>query len=266
MDEIQDSVDEVVSSEEEITEPQGMLDEDSNEADFESVADGEEGEPETQEDEGITKPQEEEKSKKQSKSENAYYAQKRREQEAILKKREEEAERRGLFKALEGTQNPFTGEEIKDQDDVDEYLLMKEAEKAGFDPATELSKFQKHKAREERKQSQSGFDVKADAKAFQEAYPDLDINELIHNKDFAEFAEPFAQKVPLATIYAQYNLMKSRVNESAREQAETKYKRKMASPGSMTGGSDKPMSIDNMSDAEFENMLMKAKRGELRKT
>jgi hypothetical protein len=264
MEENQELVDEEISSQEEITEPQEMLEE-SNEVDFESEADGAEGNSEESE-EDVTKPQEEEKPKKQSKSENAYFAQKRREQEEIQKRREDEAEKRGLLRALKGTDNPFTGEPIQDQDDVEEYLLMKQAKEAGFDPVSELSKFQKHTAREERKKQESGFDVKADVQAFKEKYPDTDINELVADKEFAEFAEPFAQKIPLATIYAQYQLMKSRVDATAKVQAETKYKRKMASPGSMTGGADKPISIDDMSDAEFEAMVMKAKRGELKKT
>lgn len=264
MDETQELVDEEISSQEDFTEPQEMLDE-TNEVDFEAEADGAEGNSE-ESDEEITKPQEEEKSKEQSKTKNAYFAQKRREQEEIQKRREEEAEKRGLLKALKGTDNPFTGEPIQDQDDVEEYLLMKQAKEAGFDPVSELSKFQKHTAREERKKQGTGFDVKADVQAFKEKYPDTDINELVADKEFAEFAEPFAQKIPLATIYAQYQLMQSRVDASAKVQAETKYKRKMASPGSMTGGADKPISIDDMSDAEFETMLMKAKRGELRKT
>lgn len=264
MDETQELVDEEISSQEDFTEPQEMLDE-TNEVDFEAEADGAEGNSE-ESDEEITKPQEEEKSKEQSKTKNAYFAQKRREQEEIQKRREEEAEKRGLLKALKGTDNPFTGEPIQDQDDVEEYLLMKQAKEAGFDPVSELSKFQKHTAREERKKQGTGFDVKADVQAFKEKYPDTDINELVADKEFAEFAEPFAQKIPLATIYAQYQLMKSRVDATAKVQAETKYKRKMASPGSMTGGADKPISIDDMSDAEFETMLMKAKRGELRKT
>lgn len=264
MEENQELVDELDSSQEEVTDPQEML-EDSNDMDFESEADGADGGSEENE-EGITNPQEEEKSKKQSKSENSYYAKKRREQEEIQKRREAEAEKRGLLRALQGTDNPFTGETINDQDDVEEYLLMKKAKEAGFDPVSELSKFQKHTAREERKKQETTFDVKADVKAFKEAYPDTDINELIANKEFAEFAEPFAQKIPLATIYAQYQLMNSRIDASAKVQAETKYKRKMASPGSMTGGSDKPISVDDMSDAEFEAMVMKAKRGELKKT
>lgn len=264
MDETQELVDEEISSQEDFTEPQEMLDE-TNEVDFEAEADGAEGNSE-ESDEEITKPQEEEKSKEQSKTKNAYFAQKRREQEEIQKRREEEAEKRGLLKALKGTDNPFTGEPIQDQDDVEEYLLMKQAKEAGFDPVSELSKFQKHTAREERKKQGTGFDVKADVQAFKEKYPDTDINELVADKEFAEFAEPFAQKIPLATIYAQYQLMKSRVDATAKVQAETKYKRKMASPGSMTGGADKPISIDDMSEAEFEAMVMKAKRGELKKT
>ena len=264
MDEIQESVDEEFSSQEEITEPQTEMTEDSsNEIDFE--ADGADGSSEENNEE-ITKPQEEDKSKRQSKAKDAFYAQKRREQAEILKRREEEAEKRGFAKALIGTTNSFTGEEIKDQEDIDEYLLMKEAEKAGFDPTLDLSKFQKHRAREQRKQQESSFDVKADVKLFQEKYPDTDINALIEDKEFAEFASPFAQKIPLATIYAQYNLMKSRIDNQAKVQAETKYKRKMASPGSMTGGAEKPISIEDMSDAEFEAMLTKAKRGDLRKT
>lgn len=276
MSEIDESVDSGIESQEELTEPQNNVEptnEDNSEVDdvneqvFSDDADGVEGNS-NESDEETTKPQDETKSKKQSKAENAMYAQKRREQEAIIKKREDDAYRKGQLDLLIGQTNNYTGEKIEDEDDVNEFLQMKEAEKAGFDPATELSKFQKQKARDERKQKeQVKFDIEADIRSFKEEYPDIDINELVKDKDFSSFAEPFAQIMPLKVIYKQYNLMKSRIDESANVKAEEKYKRKFASPGSQNFASQsKPLSFDDMSDEEFEALKQKALRGELRKT
>lgn len=276
MSEIDESVDSGIESQEELTEPQNNVEptnEDNSEVDdvneqvFSDDADGVEGNS-NESDEETTKPQDETKSKKQSKAENAMYAQKRREQEAIIKKREDDAYRKGQLDLLIGQTNNYTGEKIEDEDDVNEFLQMKEAEKAGFDPATELSKFQKQKARDERKQKeQVKFDIEADIRSFKEEYPDIDINELVKDKDFSSFAEPFAQIMPLKVIYKQYNLMKSRIDESANVKAEEKYKRKFASPGSQNFSSQsKPLSFDDMSDEEFEALKQKALRGDLKKT
>lgn len=276
MSEIDESVDSGIESQEELTEPQNNVEptnednsevDDVNEQAFSDDADGVEGNS-NESDEETTKPQDETKSKKQSKAENAMYAQKRREQEAIIKKREDDAYRKGQLDLLIGQTNNYTGEKIEDEDDVNEFLQMKEAEKAGFDPATELSKFQKQKARDERKQKeQVKFDIEADVRSFKEEYPNIDINELVKDKDFSSFAEPFAQIMPLKVIYKQYNLMKSRIDESANVKAEEKYKRKFASPGSQNFSSQsKPLSFDDMSDEEFEALKQKALRGDLKKT
>lgn len=207
------------------------------------------------------------KAKKQTRAENAEFAQKRRE-EAVIKKREAEIYKKAQIDLLIGTTNKFTGEKIADEDDVNEYLLMKEAETAGFDPTTEMLKFQKQKAREARKQTQTqDFDVETDKQIFREKYPDVDINTLVKDSEFSSFAEPFVKKVPLSVIYDQYNLMKKRIDEQATTIAEEKYKRKYSSPGSFTDTRQtKPQGINDLSDAEFEDMVMKAKRGELRKT
>lgn len=276
MSEIDESVDSGIESQEELTEPQNNVEptnednsevDDINEQAFSDDADGVEGNS-NESDEETTKPRDETKSKKQSKAENAMYAQKRREQEAIIKKREDDAYRKGQLDLLIGQINNYTGEKIEDEDDVNEFLQMKEAEKAGFDPATELSKFQKQKARDERKQKeQVKFDIEADVRSFKEEYPNIDINELVKDKDFSSFAEPFAQIMPLKVIYKQYNLMKSRIDESANVKAEEKYKRKFASPGSQNFSSQsKPLSFDDMSDEEFESLKQKALRGDLKKT
>lgn len=268
-EEVVDSVD--TESQEEITAPQNEIDdsevsEEINDEEFSEEADGVEGNSDEESDEEVTKPQEETKSKRQTKAQDAMFAQKRREQEAIQKRREQEAYRKAQLDLLIGTINNFTGEEIKDQDDVDEYLLMKEAEKAGYDPSTELSKYQKQKARDERKSREetSSFDVEADKKSFRESYPDVDLNKLVNDKEFADFAEPFAQKVPLKVIYEQYNMMKSMIEVSAKAKAEEKYKRKFASPGSLSNSEQsKPVSYSEMSDAEFDKQMARALRGEL---
>ena len=266
-----DAVEEPTESQEEVTEPQNEVeesfDEELNEQEFSDDADGDNGNSD-ESDVETTKPQDETKAKKQTKAENAEFARKRREQEAILKKREDDAYKKGQLELMIGEINKFTGEKIEDEDDLNEYLLMKEAEKAGYDPATELPKYQKQKAKDERKQREiKSFDVEEDKRLFRETYPDVEISDLIKDKDFASFAEPFAQKVPLQVIYQQYNMMKSSIEETARAKAEEKYKRKLASPGSLVNTSqEKPLTIADMSDEEFERIHEMAVRGDLRKS
>ena len=131
-----------------------------------------------------------------------------------------------------------------------------------FDCVEELLLLHPKKQKEQVK-----FDIEADVRSFKEEYPNIDINELVKDKDFSSFAEPFAQIMPLKVIYKQYNLMKSRIDESANVKAEEKYKRKFASPGSQNFSSQsKPLSFDDMSDEEFEALKQKALRGDLKKT
>ena len=272
-EEMMDDLDFSGESEEEVINPQeddSFDDEESNE-DFgsdegEDESSDETSEGESQDEEGeTTEPQEQKSKQKQSKADNAKFAEKRREQEAIQKRKVDEAYFKGKVDALVGTKNPYTGESMEDEEDVKEFFAMKEAEKAGFDPATELSKWQKQKARDDRKaqQTKDSFDAESDIKLFNERYPDVNLQELIKNEEFTEFAGPFVKKVPMAEIYAQYQLMQKRVESVAQKQAEEKYKRKASSPGAISSPSAKEVSFANMSDKEFEKALLKAERGDL---
>ena len=90
----------------------------------------------------------------QTKAQNSENARRRREAErrAEIKKAEEAAREQAIIETL-GGRNPYTGEEMKDHTDVEEYLAMREIDKEGGDPLTDFSKFQKRKERERAEQA-----------------------------------------------------------------------------------------------------------------
>ena len=71
---------------------------------------------------------------KQSAEQNRENARRRREaeKEALIRRTREQT----IIEALDG-QNPYTGEEMKDSLDVEEYLAMKEIYKNGGDPVSD---------------------------------------------------------------------------------------------------------------------------------
>ena len=86
----------------------------------------------------------------QTKEQNSENARRRREAErkAELERERQTAREQAIIETLNG-KNPYTGEEMKDSTDVQEYLTMREIEKNGGDP---LSDYPKHlKQKEERK-------------------------------------------------------------------------------------------------------------------
>ena len=106
-----------------------------NEAEFEGDAEG----GKKAEGEAVSAP------KSQTKEQNAENARRRREAERQqeLKKAREET----IIETLDG-RNPYTGEEMKDSEDVAEYLTMKRIEKEGGDPLSDFSKYAKKQNRE----------------------------------------------------------------------------------------------------------------------
>ena len=92
---------------------------------------------------------------KQSKEENAKYANARRRAEEEAQKKIEQARKEAYEKGLEqgkiqsyiGKENPYTGQPIKDDYDVQEYLEMFELDSKGKDPISGYRELQKDKAR-----------------------------------------------------------------------------------------------------------------------
>lgn len=202
--------------------------------------------------------------KSQSKSTNAEYARRRREAERAreLKKEREKA----IIETLNG-KNPYTGREMKDSDDVEEFLSMREIEKKGGDPVADFPEHQKARAREERlaaeeKEKEAQW-FREDRSAFAKKYPDVKLDELIADEDFADYADGKVGTKPLAEIYEGFLRQTARFEDRARTRAAQAAANREASPGALgtAGGSDTgfytPEQVDAMTKEEVKKNLDK---------
>ncbi len=206
---------------------------------------------------------------------NPYAAQKRKEREEKEKRIREEIRQKayvqGIVEATGGT-NPYTGEEIKDKEDVEEYLAMRDLEKKGQDPIGDFHKRVKEQAKEQNKKAEEEQSRRAEIIAFAEKYPSVDLDQLFNNQKFVLFAGKRLGKETLLEVYQDYENFTKEYSAEAEQNAEKKVKEKVAraksSPGSLTGsGGNLPKkSYADMSSQEFEKALKLAKSGALRKT
>ncbi len=125
----------------------------------------------------------------QSREQNSENARRRREAE---RKQELKAAREQAIIETLGGKNPFTGEEMKDSADVEEYLTMKEIETKGGDPLADFSKFHKAKekeriAKQTREETEKEW-YRKDYDDFATKHPEVDINTLLQDKQFQSFA------------------------------------------------------------------------------
>lgn len=236
----------------------GAAETESEEVGEEEVKDEEKAESEPSANEGDDGKEDGKSEKKaQSKSVNARFAQERREREAQAKAKAEkearEAERRAYVKGQVDTlkTNPYTGDPITDETDLEQYKVMKELDEKGDDPLkgfakawadrtrSEMSKREQAQAKkaEEAKQAQKEID---DLVA---AYPGLDVPALVKDDTFQKFASGKYGRWTLTEIYETYKAKDGR-------QAESKPRAK-SSPSSMAGGTSEPKSISDMTDDEF---------------
>ncbi len=175
---------------------------------------------------------------KEQNSENA-----RRRREAERQKELKELRERTIIETL-GGKNPYTGGEVKDSADVEEYLTMKEIEKNGGDPVADFAKFHKESARRAQEKAESEAQTaewyRKDGKDFAKKYPDVDLMELAADPDFADYADGKVGRKPLAEIYAGYqklkggNAGKSADEKTARAMAAQMVANRRAAVGSVT--------------------------------
>ena len=181
-----------------------------------------------------------EKNKSGKDSENAH---RRREAErkAELEKARQTAREQAIIETL-GGKNPYTGEDMKDSSDVQEFLLMREIEKEGGDPLSDYSKHLKVKERE-KSQAKAKKDAEAewyrnDKEAFASKYPDVDVNSLIENKRFNRYAEGKVGSVPLSEIYEGFieseSELRAEAEKTAYQKAQQQLANAKASPGSLS--------------------------------
>lgn len=196
-----------------------------------------------------------------SKAERAEQARLRRERERA--EAEQRAYERGRVEAFKGMKNPFTGEEIQDALDVNEYQTMLEIERSGGDPIADFAKYAKdterkkltEKDEQEIRRREAEVFVQKDTLAFGEANPDVDVPKLLADKRFARFAGSRVGKESLQQIYDDFIEFMGEVEAKAETKAEKLFAKAVASPGSLSGGETRPVSYETMSDADFERKL-----------
>ena len=204
---------------------------------------------------------------------DALQAQKRREREAreaqIRKQIEEDAYRKGIVDAV-GKENPYTGEEIKDQADIEEYFMMRELEKAGKDPIADYPKALRAKRQAKAEAAKAEEQRVQEVAEFVERYPDVDISSLLQDPAFGKFAGKRVQHESLTSVYSDYLSFVGEVKADTEKKALVKARQAAAkaksTPGSLTGngGSSPRRSYDDMSDEEFEREIARAKAGALK--
>ena len=183
----------------------------------------------------------------------------------------EQGKKLGRIESFIGKQNPYTGETIKDEYDAQEYLDMFELDSKGEDPVKGYRDLQKEKARAEAKK-QMELDKEAKQKQwykddtvdFVEKYSVEKLNELAKDADFNLFASGKLGQEPLAKIYEDYNKLISKYEKKSVDTAKKLVANNIATPGKADEGETKELNWNDMSNAEFEKYLEKAKNGELR--
>lgn len=221
-------------------------------------------------------PAEAEKENESGQLSNSFQAEKRKErerkEEAIRKRIETESYRKGLVDAV-GSVNPYTGEAINDELDVEEYLVMREIEKGGGDPIADYAKTMKRKRKEQLTAEESQGKVTRSLEEFREAHPDVDVRKLLKDERFVRFAGSRVNGgEDLNRVYDDYISFTAEAQAKAEKKAEIKAKNNQAkakaSPGSLTGGGGEAPKVtyENMSDEAFERAIAKAKSGALKKS
>ena len=216
---------------------------------------------------------------KQTKEDNRYarLARKQAEEEAkkkieqVRKEAYEQGLQQGKVQSYIGKQNPYTGEIIKDEYDVQEYLDMYEIDSSGKDPIAGYRELQKQKYREEaekkvkldeeEKQKKWYAD---DTKDFLEKYSQEKLQELSKDEDFNLFASGKIGKVPLANIYEDYQKLISKYQKKSVETAKQIVANNTATPGAIEETGSQELDWNSMSKEQFEKYIQKAKDGELK--
>ena len=157
-------------------------------------------------------------------AENAENARRRREREENdrMEKARREARVEAILETLGGV-NPYTQEPMKDASDVEIYETMKKMEAKGLDPVKDYPKYRAEQDRQaeagrQAEREQADFFAR-DREAFVQKYPDVDLEGLITDADFADYAEGKVGKKPLAEIYAGYLKLTEKQGAKARESA-----------------------------------------------
>lgn len=192
-------------------------------------------------------------------------------QKALIERVKQESIEEGQISMVIGLENPYTGKKIEDEYDAKEYLLQIQCYKAGKDPITDFYDFKKQKEMEAIASQKATKDkvsfVENDREAFFEKYPDVNLEELGADPVFQKVANNKLGKVPLVELYEEAQAINKLIDERVDVKFATTLKKQQSTPGALgsTNSVDK-VDYSSMSDADFDKVLEKAKRGELRQT
>lgn len=229
--------------------------------------------------EEVEEQQEEQETEKQSNEENAKYANIRRKAEEDAKKQIEKARKeayeqglnQGKVQSYIGKNNPYTGQSIKDEYDVQEYLDMYELDLKGEDPISGYRELQKDKARKEAEAKIKAEEQKKqdnwyqnDTKDFVDKYSVEKLQELTKDEDFNMFANGKIGSVPLAQIYEDYQKFISKFEKKSVDTAKQIVANNSTTPGAIEDTEVQELDWNSMSSEQFEKYIQKAKDGELK--
>lgn len=215
----------------------------------------------------------------QSDEENSKYRLARIKAEREAEKKIEQARKEAYEQGLQqgkvnsyiGKQNPYTGKEIKDNYDVEEYLEMYELDSKGEDPIDGYRELQKQKARDEAERKikedeelKQKLWYEKDTKDFVEKYSSEKLQELTKDEDFNLFASGKVGKVPLSQIYEDYQKLIGKYEKKSVETAKQIVANNTTTPGAIEENETQDLNWETMSKEQFEKYLEKAKNGELR--
>jgi hypothetical protein len=207
----------------------GNADADDGEVTTENDTEGDHDAEETDEEEVEEQPAEEARKPKGEK--NSEQAEKRRQAERAKIRNEAIIEAVGV--------NPYTGDEIKDGTDVEEYLVMKRIADRGGDPVTEYARELKKSLRERNKSYEEQLRIDNEKSEHLSNHPeDAD---LLDNAQFKRFADKL-KGVPMANVVEAYRMAYSETvveakKEATKAVAQANANRK-ASPGSVKGSAE----------------------------
>lgn len=167
--------------------------------------------------------------REQTPEERRENARRRREQEnrQALAAAEQKGRREARMEAIlevTGGVNPYTGEPMKDVQDVEVYERMRRIERGGGDPVKDYAKATADEARRaEATRAEAETDARwyrDDLAAFRRAYPDVDAEALLSDPDFNDYAKAQVKaKVPLSDIYGGYRRLEAKFSKAAEEKA-----------------------------------------------
>ena len=144
--------------------------------------------------------------------------------------------------------NPWTSKEIKDAEDVEEYLTMKEIDSKGGNPVEDYPEKLKEKNRAAKAANSDGGEkseesveawFREDAKDFSQKHPELtdaDRKRLFEDKSFLRYGQGKFGSEPMASIYEGYMALVEGIKAEQAARERRAEANKQSSPGSLKSG------------------------------